>query len=98
MAEPETHALRGSLIRVPRRALYYRPLSSEAVYVEVHLHPSGDQRVVELPRQARGIDLLNALDLAIDVHLLARDGAPVPEDEELRDGDRIRVIAVVSGG
>jgi len=68
------------------------------VNVEVHLQPSGAQHDVDLPSPARGLDLLSALGLAPDAHLLVRGDVPLPEDEELRDGDRIRVIAVVSGG
>ena len=66
--------------------------------VEVHLHPNGADRRVDLPAAARGLDLLSALDLAPDAHLLLRGDVPIPEDEALREGDRIRVIAVVSGG
>ena len=66
--------------------------------VQVHRQPSGAQRDVDLPSPARGLDLLGALGLAPDAHLLVRGDVPIPEDEELRDGDRIRVIAVVSGG
>jgi len=68
------------------------------VRVEVHFHPSGADRRVELPPAARGLDLLGALDLAADGHLLLRGDVPIPEDEGLHEGDRIRVIAVVSGG
>jgi sulfur carrier protein ThiS len=68
------------------------------VHVEVHFHPSGAERRVELPSSARGLDLLGVLELAPDAHLLVRGDAPVPEDEVLLEGDRIRVIAVVSGG
>ncbi len=66
--------------------------------VEVDLHPSGTARSVELPAGARGLDLARALGLPPDVHILVRGDAPIPEDEPLRDGDRIRVIGVVSGG
>ena len=53
---------------------------------------------MELPSRARGLDLLTALHLAPDVHILARGDVPVPEDAELLEEDRISVIAVVSGG
>lgn len=47
---------------------------------------------------ATGLALVRALGLAPDGHVLVRGDAPIPEDETLRDGDRIRVLAVVSGG
>ena len=66
--------------------------------VEVELHPAGSTRSVELPPNAAGLDLVRALGLAPDVHVLVRGDLPIPEDEPLRDGERIRVIGVVSGG
>ena len=66
--------------------------------VDVDLHPGGGARSVDLPAGARGLDLVRSLGLAPDVHILLRGDAPIPEDEPLRDGDRIRVIGVVSGG
>lgn len=53
---------------------------------------------MELPSPARGLDLLIALELAPDAHILVRGDTPIPEDAELLEGERIRVIAVVSGG
>ena len=66
--------------------------------VEVELHPSGNTSLLELPLDARGLDLVRALGLAPDTHILVRGETPIPEDERLREGERIRVIAVVSGG
>ena len=66
--------------------------------VEVELHPAGTARSVELPPDARGLDLVRALGLAPDVHVLVRGDRPLPEDEPLRDGEKVRVIGVVSGG
>ena len=66
--------------------------------VEVELHPGSARKAVDLPPLATGLDLVRALGLAPDVHVLVRGEAPLPEDEALRDGERIRVIAVVSGG
>jgi len=66
--------------------------------VEVELHPGTVRKPVELPPNSTGMELVRALGLAPDVHVLVRGETPIPEDESLRDGDRIRVIAVVSGG
>lgn len=66
--------------------------------IRVSLHPGGESRNVELPGGASGLDLVRALRLAPDAHVILRGETPVPEDEALRDGDRVRVVAVVSGG
>ena len=60
--------------------------------------PSRREEFVELTPSARGLDLLKALHLAPDAHILFRGDAPIPVDENLVDGDRIRVVGVVSGG
>lgn len=66
--------------------------------VHATLHPSGAERDADLPPDGTGLDLLRTLALAPDVHILVRGDAPLPEDAPLRDGDRVRVIGVVSGG
>ena len=53
---------------------------------------------VDLPDCATGFHLLRRLDLAPDAHLLVRGETPIPLDEPLREGERVRVVAVVSGG
>lgn len=57
-----------------------------------------EERPVDLADDATGMDLFKALGLAPDAHLLARDDTPIPLDEPLRDGDRLLLIPVVSGG
>ena len=66
--------------------------------IEVELPSAGPAKSVELPPDARGLDLVRTLGLAPDVHILVRGDRPLPEDEPLREGERIRVIGVVSGG
>ncbi len=66
--------------------------------VTAKLIPGRAEREVELPEGATGYDLMKSLNLAPDVHIIARRDVPIPVDETLRDGDRVRVIAVVSGG
>jgi len=66
--------------------------------VTAEMIPSRLTKDVELPEGASGYDLIKSLNLAPDVHILARDDVPIPIDETLRDGERLRVIAVVSGG
>jgi sulfur carrier protein ThiS len=64
----------------------------------VELFPQRREVSINLPGGSSGLDLMRALRLAPDVHILVRDGSPIAIDEELREGDRVRVIAVVSGG
>ncbi len=66
--------------------------------VTVETLPARREQSVELPNDATGFDLLKTLHLAPDAHLLVRDEEPMPLDESLRDGEKLRVIAVVSGG
>lgn len=66
--------------------------------IEVEFFPQKREVSVELVDESTGFDLVRALNLAPDVHILVRDGVPIPIDEALHDGNRIRVIAVVSGG
>jgi len=60
--------------------------------------PARQEQEVQLGERATGSDLLRALRLAPDAHILVRRDAPIAIDERLVDGERIRVLAVVSGG
>ena len=60
--------------------------------------PGRREESVELSPGAKGLDLLRALRLPPDAHILMRGDGPIPADEALTDGERIRVIGVVSGG
>ncbi len=53
---------------------------------------------VELAPKATGMDLLERLGLAPDAHVLLRGDRPIPVDEPLLEGERLIVLAVVSGG
>jgi len=66
--------------------------------VTAELAPARQSRAADLPEGATGVDLLKALGLAVDAHLLVRGAVPIPEDEPLRNGETITVIAVASGG
>jgi len=68
------------------------------MHVVVEVLPRGERRSVELPKFANGLDLVKALGLLPDAHILARERAPIPVDEPLRDGETVQLIRVVSGG
>ncbi|HEY5605206.1 MAG TPA: MoaD/ThiS family protein [Thermoplasmata archaeon] len=66
--------------------------------IVAELVPRRAEQAVELRSGATGLDLLRSLGLAPDAHLLVRNDTPIPLDEVLEDGQRVRVIGVVSGG
>jgi sulfur carrier protein ThiS len=43
-------------------------------------------------------DVLDKLGLSPDAHIVTREGYPIPIDEKLKDGEKIEIIKVVSGG
>lgn len=43
-------------------------------------------------------EALMRLGFSIDTHLVVRDGEMLNENEALRDGDRVKLIPVISGG
>jgi sulfur carrier protein ThiS len=70
----------------------------KAVQVAVEILPGHREQNLEMHERATGIDLLRMLGLAPDAHILVRDDVPIAGDDVLVNGDRVRVIAVVSGG
>ncbi|RLG88530.1 MAG: thiamine biosynthesis protein ThiS [Thermoprotei archaeon] len=57
--------------------------------------------VIELQfknEKVRAFEILNKLNLQLPAIIILKNGRPIPEDEELRDGDVLRVIDVHSGG
>lgn len=67
--------------------------------VKVKLMPKGKRfDDVNLKGGATGKELLKKLNLAPDAHIITRKGSPIPLDEELRTGDKINIIQVISGG
>ena len=66
--------------------------------VTVDLFSLREERTVELPDRATGLDLFQALSLAPDAHLLVRRDAPLPLDNPLEDGEALTILSVVSGG
>jgi len=66
--------------------------------ITAELYPARQTKPVDLPEGASGYDLMKSLQLAPDAHILVRGDVPIPVDEKLKDGERLRVISVVSGG
>ena len=43
-------------------------------------------------------DALRQLGYSTETHLVVKDGELLNENEPLRDGDRVKLVAVISGG
>lgn len=71
----------------------------DALKVLVELLPGRKKaKTIELNPGSTAEDAMRALGLYPDGWIPVRGDSPIPIDEELRDGDRLRLIAVVSGG
>jgi len=67
--------------------------------VRVRLLPGGEEKTVELPEGARAGDLLRALGLEKESHVVMVNGVPVPEEDPIPPGaGEIVVVRVLSGG
>lgn len=67
--------------------------------VRITLLPSGKKSaVVELPKGATAEEAIRKLDLYPDAWIPVRNNTPVPLDTPLKDGEEMKLIAVVSGG
>jgi sulfur carrier protein ThiS len=68
--------------------------------------PSGRESRIIIEFQGRVTEVasrtpaeaLGRLGLPLDAHIVLRDNVPIPLDEPLGEGDRIKVIRVASGG
>lgn len=66
--------------------------------VTVKFIPSRETKDIELREGATGLTLVERLKITPDSHILARSNKPIPIDEELKDGETLTLISVVSGG
>jgi len=66
--------------------------------VHVEFIPSRKRKMLKFRNLATGMDLIECLDLNPDAFILVREGKPIPIDEQLKNGDRIKLISVASGG
>lgn len=68
------------------------------MHILAEVLPGRREEIVTLQDAPTGLDLLRALHLAPDAHVLIRAGLPIPGDEPLVEGERIHVVRIVSGG
>ncbi|MFO8109021.1 MAG: MoaD/ThiS family protein [Thermoplasmata archaeon] len=53
---------------------------------------------VTVPPESRVSDVVRDLNHHLDAVIVVKDGKPVPLDEQLKNGDTLKVLSVVSGG
>lgn len=56
------------------------------------------EREVDLSEGSLADDAPRALGIRPELVLVFRDNEPLPGDEPLADGDRLRIVRIVSGG
>lgn len=67
--------------------------------VTVQLLPSKKKaKTLELKKGAKAQDAIRAMGLYPDAWIPVRGDEPIPVDEPLEDGEKLKLIAVVSGG
>jgi sulfur carrier protein ThiS len=83
--------------RITRRASVLSWLT--LMKVKIHILPrEKDAKVLVLPEGATVETVVRKLGLYPDAWIAVRGDTPVPLDDVLREGDEVKLIAVVSGG
>lgn len=72
-------------------------MSALRVTVELFADRKGTEQV-EVAPGATVADVVEALGLAPEAHVVVRAGDPLPLDAPVADGDALEVLRVVSGG
>lgn len=68
------------------------------VHATLHGFPPPKERELDLPQDARADDAPRALGIRAELVLVFRGDRPLPGDAPLQEGDRVRILRVVSGG
>jgi sulfur carrier protein ThiS len=58
----------------------------------------GGEKQLNLPHGSTVEDVVRNLELNVSTRIVLRMNLPIPIDEEIIDGDELRVIETVSGG
>ncbi|MFP4170921.1 MAG: thiamine biosynthesis protein ThiS [Methanomassiliicoccales archaeon] len=66
--------------------------------MKVTVSMGGKERIVTLEREGTVGDLLDALGLFPDAHIVMRDGTAIPITERVKEGENFRLLKVASGG
>ena len=66
--------------------------------INVHIVNDDKEYRLDLPKTALAMDTLKKLEIPPDTVIITRNSQPIPLDSELKDGDELTLIRVLSGG
>ncbi len=66
--------------------------------IKVTIIMDGKAKSIEVDGQPTPEAIMRNMGLYLDAYLVLRGSTPLPIDEDLHDGDTIRIIKVASGG
>jgi len=66
--------------------------------MNVHLTFKGKKRSLSVPDGAKVADILQKVEINPETVLVRRSGEIIPETEKLKNGDKLELLSVVSGG
>jgi sulfur carrier protein ThiS len=66
--------------------------------MEIEISMLKEKKKLQMDEGATGKDLISLLNFVPDEVILVAGGNPIPYDQSLRNGDRVKVIRVASGG
>lgn len=57
-----------------------------------------DNGSIDVPQKSIVSDIVQKLDYHLDAVIVVKNGTPLPLDTTLKEGDRLKILSVVSGG
>jgi len=57
-----------------------------------------ERKIMEISYNGPIKDLLPHVDYSVETAVVLKNGSPVEEEEEVGDGDELKIVPVVSGG
>jgi len=66
--------------------------------MEIEVSMFNEKKKIELPKESTAEDLISKLNLTPDGVIVVANNKPVPYTSKLRDGDKIKIVRVSSGG
>jgi len=67
--------------------------------IEIKLYPENKTTALDFKvENATVMDVLSRLNIKPDTVVVIKDNDPIPIDEDVNDGDKLKIIKVASGG
>jgi len=67
--------------------------------IEIKLYPENKTTALDFKvESATVMDVLSRLNIKPDTVVVIKDNDPIPIDEDVNDGDKLKIIKVASGG